>query len=154
MLPKREPANIRLQLLRKETKCLPTPSYWQRKVTEMKQMIWYVLAAAIVTAGVVLFFGKTEEPQAVMTGIITQVTPSATEVYSGTILVEDREKKSAYDKASVSITSQTELLSDDGEPLSFGDLSEGQQVKIYYSGPVMESYPVQFAADRVVVQTN
>ena len=61
----------------------------------------------------------------------------------------------SYDKASVSITSDTKLLRETGEgayeQLTSADLAVGQEVDVWFEGAVAESYPLQATAGTLVV---
>lgn len=50
-----------------------------------------------------------------------------------------------------SLTEDTQLETSDGEPLTFGDLKVGQQVKAWYKGALNESYPEQAQAAKLVL---
>ncbi|MPZ72020.1 MAG: hypothetical protein GEU74_02110 [Nitriliruptorales bacterium] len=57
-------------------------------------------------------------------------------------------------EAVLRITPQTRLLREFGggyEPAVFADLREGQAVSVWVAGPIAESFPVQAAADAVVI---
>ena len=88
-------------------------------------------------------------------GTITTLSPGAEgEV---TILVEaDGVPLFDYDKASVRVTAETTVLtSSDGAPYLAAapeDLSVGQEVDVWFTGPVAESYPVQTAAGTVLIR--
>ena len=60
-----------------------------------------------------------------------------------------------YDKASVSVTSDTRLLRQTGEGayerITLADLAVGQEVDVWFEGAVAESYPVQTTAGTLVV---
>jgi hypothetical protein len=85
-------------------------------------------------------------------GTITSLTPLAGQ---GVILVEERPQDQAgSNKASVTINAATRIYrgrvsaSTKG---SFGDLRNGQIVEVWFSGPVLTSYPVQATASVVVI---
>jgi hypothetical protein len=85
-------------------------------------------------------------------GTITSLTPVAGQ---GVILVEERPGDQAgSDKASVTINAATRIYrgrvsaSTKG---SFGDLRNGQIVEVWFSGPVLTSYPVQATASVIVI---
>jgi len=89
-------------------------------------------------------------------GVITQISRIEDEKkILGRILIEGaKEKDTEVDRANVTVTSQTKLFKEqDGErkPVAFDDLKEGQQVEARFTGPVMESYPVQATADEVTI---
>lgn len=60
------------------------------------------------------------------------------------VLVEAKPgEKSGSDKAMVRITKATRVCDAEGEPLANGSLKAGQRVRVWFKGPVAESYPVQ-----------
>jgi hypothetical protein len=86
-------------------------------------------------------------------GMITIVTPGSDSL--GAILVEETAPQGlSYDKASLTITKKTTLLKrvgDDYARIAFADLTKGTLVEVWITGAVAESYPVQAAADTLVV---
>jgi Protein of unknown function (DUF3221) len=85
-------------------------------------------------------------------GTITSLTPIAGQ---GVILVEERPQDQAgSNKASVTVNAATRIYrgrvgaSTKG---SFGDLHNGQRVDVWFSGPVLTSYPVQATASVIVI---
>lgn len=85
-------------------------------------------------------------------GTITSLTPVAGQ---GVILVEERPQDQAgSNKASVTVNAATRIYrgrvsaSTTG---SFGDLRNGQQVEVWFDGPVLTSYPVQATASVIVI---
>ncbi len=61
----------------------------------------------------------------------------------------------SYDRASVRVTDETELFAETADggisPATFGDIVEGGRVRVWFTGPVAESYPVQATALAVVI---
>lgn len=61
-----------------------------------------------------------------------------------------------YDKASVRVTENTKILRATGtgryERTTFDELTEGRTVKMWFTGPVAESYPVQATAGVVLIE--
>lgn len=57
---------------------------------------------------------------------------------------------SGSDKAVVRITPETQILRGDSASADFGSLALQQWVRVWFIGPVRESYPVQ--ADAALVQ--
>lgn len=69
---------------------------------------------------------------------------------AGSILVEGEiEEDTSFDKASVRITQDTQVFAEDGTLAAAGDISVGQRVEVWFTGPVAESYPVQATASDV-----
>lgn len=71
----------------------------------------------------------------------------------GGILVEGESgPDTAYDRAWVTVDSETRIYRQPGgERAYFNDLQRGTRVEVTFSGPVMESYPVQATASEVVI---
>lgn len=69
----------------------------------------------------------------------------------GSIRVEaNPAETSGSDKAVVRITQATNIVRGDSVRADFGSLARGQWVRVWFIGPVRESYPVQ--ADAALVQ--
>jgi hypothetical protein len=69
----------------------------------------------------------------------------------GSIRVEaNPSEPSGSDKAVVYITQTTEIVRGDSTRADFAALARGQWVRVWFTGPVRESYPVQ--ADAALVQ--
>jgi hypothetical protein len=72
--------------------------------------------------------------------------PGRTDVL-GVILVDGvKHDDTSYDKASIRIRSDTEMVGADGQSVQFADLAVGVSVEVGFTGPVAESYPVQASA--------
>jgi hypothetical protein len=70
----------------------------------------------------------------------------------GTIRVEERPTESAGSaKAVVRITPTTEILRPDSMRVDFRSFVIGQWVRVWFIGPVRESYPVQADAATVII---
>lgn len=68
------------------------------------------------------------------------------------IRVEERpEESSGSAKADLRLTPATVVLWRSGEPAERRDLGLGTRVRVWVSGPIMESYPVQATAGTVVI---
>jgi len=71
---------------------------------------------------------------------------------TGTIRVEERPTESAGSaKAVVRITATTEILRADSTRAEFGSFIVGQWVRVWFVGPVAQSYPVQANAATVII---
>src|SRR5262245_51856604 len=86
-------------------------------------------------------------------GTLTKVNVS---VEPRTVLVEEKPEESAGSpKASVRLTPETRILkrmAGEVERAAPQDLAVGQTVSVWFSGPVMESYPIQATAATVVIE--
>ena len=70
----------------------------------------------------------------------------------GTILIEGPlSGDTSFDRASVTVASDTEVFSADGSEVEAARLAEGQRVEAWFTGPVAESYPVQATAAAVKI---
>ena len=85
-------------------------------------------------------------------GTITSVSGSAT---SGSIFIDGTTLEiSGIDKAKLTINDATEILRQQGGKLQrarFSDLRVGQTAQATFSGPVLQSYPVQGTARQVII---
>jgi hypothetical protein len=100
-----------------------------------------------------------------ISGTITGVYPAEGALRErgmlGSILVESSASppgtKSPYDKASVTVTVNTRIFEQttapgqERRPVVFEALQVGQSVQVEFTGPVIESYPVQATAGAVVI---
>lgn len=96
---------------------------------------------------------KPLETEADFTGFITEVHPIGRGDTLGQILVESP-ADNFIDKYRVTIKDETQILKQDSDELrqvAFEALETGQGVQIWFSGPVMESFPMQAAAQQVVI---
>jgi hypothetical protein len=87
------------------------------------------------------------------TGFITEVHPNGGKDTPGEILVESHADK-LVDKYVVSIRDETQVYEQQGADLrqvAFSALGTTQQVQIWFSGPIMESFPMQGTARQVVI---
>jgi hypothetical protein len=87
------------------------------------------------------------------TGFITEIHPVEKEGMLGQILVESHADK-LVDKYIVTIKDETLILKQDGEnrhKVAFKALETKQRVQIWFSGPIMESFPMQGTAEQIVV---
>lgn len=49
------------------------------------------------------------------------------------------------------VTEKTKITAENGEKVEFEALEKGQRVKVWHTGTVMESYPLQAEARKIVV---
>ncbi len=84
-----------------------------------------------------------------MTGTITAIGRVAE---GWTVRVEERPQElSGSAKGVFRVSERTDLRRAGGGSARSGDLREGQRVRVWVTGPVMESYPVQARARLIVV---
>jgi hypothetical protein len=65
-----------------------------------------------------------------------------------------REDTECLDKHMVTAKDETLILEEDGgerRPATFEALAVGQQVQVWFSGPIRESYPMQVDAQQIVI---
>lgn len=96
---------------------------------------------------------KPLQTEADFTGWVTEIHPIGNKGTLGQILVEAHADK-IVDKYMVTIKDETLILQQDGEKRSqaaFEVLETAQQVPIWFTGPIMESFPMQGTAQQVVI---
>ena len=96
---------------------------------------------------------KPLQTEADFTGWVTEIHPIRDKGTLGQIMVEDQSDK-LVDKYLVTIKDETLILQQDGEnrrEMDFEVLETKQQVQIWFSGPIMESFPMQGTARQVVI---
>lgn len=91
------------------------------------------------------------------TAAIPRTTPSiigqVTAIALPMIVVEEKPAEPhGSAKARVRITDGTKVLRRDEGAVSATELRVGQQVKVWFTGPVMESYPLQATAGVIVIE--
>lgn len=98
--------------------------------------------------------GSIPDIRGMITTIQTSADPTQTGI-AGTMLVEGPiEGGTKFDKASITITADTRLFEQSGDerrPITVDAFRAGQRVEAWFTGPVMESYPVQVAALEIVI---
>lgn len=115
----------------------------------MKKVLGSVIAILLFIAIVCLWIAKSNGFAADIRGTITKVTHSQGEAF---ILIEGmKDKDTLYDKASVRITGNTSIEDQHGRRLTVQHLVSGAKVETSFNGLVMESYPVQATAEKVIV---
>ena len=78
-----------------------------------------------------------------MRGLITKITDD------GRYLVESPAGSTGVGKCVVRVVPATELSATDG--MSVESIGVGTEVSVWFTGPVMKSYPAQATAARIVV---
>jgi hypothetical protein len=73
----------------------------------------------------------------------------------GRVRIEgEKNPSNEYDKAVITVSTDTLIYRRDGDaliPVTFDDLEFGQTVVARFSGPIMESYPIQVGAGEIVI---
>jgi heat shock protein HslJ len=80
-------------------------------------------------------------------GVITSVDPPVV------VVEEDPAQSSGSAKARVRVSAQTGIVRHDGTVAGIPALRAGQRARVWFTGPVAESYPVQAAAGVIVVDS-
>ena len=96
---------------------------------------------------------KALETEADFTGFVTEIQAIGKGGTLGQILVESHADK-LVDKYMVTIKDETLIFEQDGEnrrKVTFGALETRQRVQIWFSGPILESFPMQGTARQVVI---
>ena len=96
---------------------------------------------------------KPIETEPDLIAFITEIHPSQNEGISGQISVESHTDK-IVQKYTVTVRTETLIFRQDGDNLheeAFTVLETKQWVKIWFSGPVKESWPMQATAKKVVI---
>jgi len=94
-------------------------------------------------------------PKADVRGTVKKLTVFRGQGSVGGILVEgSKEKDTTNDKASVTVTTATKIyrwVNGKKKDAKFTDIKEGSTVQCVFTGPVLESYPVQAKAGEVLI---
>ena len=91
---------------------------------------------------------KALETESDFTGFITVIHPVGEKGVLGQILVESHSDK-LVDKYMVKIKDETQIFQQSGVErcqVAFGALETGQRVQLWFTRPVMESFPMQATA--------
>lgn len=124
----------------------------------MQKLIIILFTLTLVTdsflAGATSFSSSQVDVRGVITSI-SRVEGGGRHKVLGRVLIEGaKEPDTHVDKANVTVKTETRLyIAQGGErkPAEFAALKEGQRVEARFSGPVMESYPVQAAAAEITI---
>jgi hypothetical protein len=87
-------------------------------------------------------------------GVITSLSDGSGDVVGSVRIEGDIAQDTTYDKAVVRVEGDTRILRQVGDAMmevTFADLSVGQTVEAWFTGPVAESYPVQVKASQIVI---
>lgn len=89
-------------------------------------------------------------PEADFTGWVTAVETVGRNGVFGIVHAESQVEK-VVDKYAITVTEGTAIVGLDGGVVGFDALRETQQVLVWFSGPVKESFPMQVDAGRIVI---
>ena len=112
-----------------------------------------LLIVLVVTAVDCICVPKALETDPEVTGSITEIHSVGEDGILGRILVESP-ATDWLDKYMVTINDETHIFEQNEEGLcqvTFGALETGQRVQLWFTGPVMESFPMQATAKQVVI---
>ncbi|MBL0171977.1 MAG: DUF3221 domain-containing protein [Gemmatimonadaceae bacterium] len=128
---------------------LPLPAHSLRGATKV------LLVAVCATAAACGDSAKSPSEPKTPVGIagrITSVVPTGS--FRGTIRVEENPlAPSGGNKALVTVTGATTILLLSRAEGEFRQLRSGQWVRVWFNGPVAESYPVQGTAATIVIDS-
>ncbi len=94
--------------------------------------------------------GQMEDP--IVTGLIYSLAENSMLVIEGIETIDISEEDwQGNDAISFSISGSAEIIGKGDESLTFEDLREGDEVDVWHTGPVRESYPMQADAVKVEV---
>lgn len=96
---------------------------------------------------------KPMETEADLIGFITEIHPNGERGILGRISVESHADK-IVSKYVITIANETLIFRQDGDDLrkaAFRTLENKQWVEIWFTGPVLESFPVEGTAGQVVI---
>ena len=91
--------------------------------------------------------------EADFTGWVIEVHTIGQKGTLGQILVESQVEK-VVDKRMVTIKDETLILQQDGDyqrQVAFAELRATQQVQVWFTGPILESFPPQGTAQQIVI---
>jgi hypothetical protein len=116
-------------------------------------LVGLLIVSAVVSTGCAPA-AKPLETEADLLGFITEIHPDREGGILGQISVESHADK-IVSRYIVTITDETLIFRQDGDNLRQADIKafeNKQWVEIWFTGPVMESFPVQATAGQVVIQ--
>lgn len=88
---------------------------------------------------------------------ISSVQKNAAGKSLGTVMIEDKKSNSEKERIAVIVLAETVIVQQSAgkeRPSSFGELKHGQSITVVTQGPMMQSYPSQTRAQRIVIQEN
>lgn len=120
----------------------------------MRKVYWICGAALVLVVGQPATPAGPKGEKVDIRGTIKKATPrKGDEKILAVLLIEGApDKDTSVDKASVKVTKATKLVrvgAKDRRAATVEDLREGTRVEVIFTGPVLESYPVQATAGEV-----
>lgn len=116
---------------------------------------WWVIAAATLAAACATSAVEPPASEPTVEGTVTELSLSAGGSALGTVLVEERPGQTSGDaKYRLTVTPATAIMRPSAggfEPLPFDAVAVGMRVRVWVTGPVMESYPMQASAGAIVL---
>ena len=112
-----------------------------------------LLAALLLVAALMLSSCSNVQTEPDLAGKISSIQRIPKDEKPGMILVDSPGNQTS-DKYVISVMTETSIQWRVGQTLesaSFGDLHAGQEIKVWLSGPVRESYPAQADAKKIVL---
>jgi hypothetical protein len=116
-------------------------------------VLFLLLAACLMLVSTGCTSAKPLETEADFTGFITDIDLGIYKDIAGRISVESHADK-IVTKYVITIKKDAGIFRQDGENLrkaTFNDLKAKQSVKIWFTGPVLESWPMQATAQQIVI---
>lgn len=118
-----------------------------------------LLFAALALVASLPSSAETRGPVTDIRGVITAVREAhPSQVSRGTRVILQiegaKESNTSHDRATVTITAKTKIVlkSDGGQkPSALSAFAVGQKVEARFTGPILESYPVQATAESVTI---
>lgn len=116
-----------------------------------RTLLLMTVAAALVASAIGCAATPPADAPGVITGTVTSLVPGDDRPAS--ILVEEPAPPAdgVSDKAQVTIAPSTQVFGPDGAEAAASTIVKGARVKVWFEGPVAESYPVQGTAKAVQV---
>ena len=116
-------------------------------------VLFLLLAACLMLVSTGCTSAKPLETEADFTGFITDIDLGIYKDIAGRISAESHADK-IVTKYVITIKKDAGIFRQDGENLrkaTFNDLKAKQSVKIWFTGPVLESWPMQATAQQIVI---
>lgn len=116
-----------------------------------RTLLLVAVAAVVIATSIGCAPSLPAEVPGVIVGTVTSLVPGDDRPAS--ILVEEPAPPAdgVIDKAQVTIAPSTQVFGPDGAKATASSIVEGATVKVWFEGPVAESYPVQGTAKAIQV---